>query len=58
MGKGPAGTTRTYSFFRAIAVDDVEHPIGQRDAVGVIPVTFELLKDPDSANLFGTFADA
>jgi len=53
VGQAPSSGTRTYSFFRAIAVDEVEHLIGSRDAPGVIPVGFELLKDPDNGNRFG-----
>lgn len=57
-GDGPDGGTRTYTFYRAISVDDIEHLIGSREAPSVIPVGFELLKDPDNGNRFGTFVDA
>lgn len=52
-GVAPSSGVRTYSFYRAIAVDEVEHLIGSRDAPGVIPVGFELLKDPNNGNRFG-----
>ena len=52
-GEAPDGGERTYTFYRAISVDEVEHLIGSRDAPGVIPVGFELLKDPDNGNRFG-----
>jgi len=46
-------TTRTYTFYRAIPVDEVEHMIGSRDTASVIPVGFELLKDDTHSNQFG-----
>ena len=56
-GDGPSAGTRTYTFYRAISVDEVEHLIGSRDAPSVIPVGFELLKDPAQGNKFGYFVD-
>jgi len=53
-GKAPgSATTRTYTFYRAIPVDEVEHMIGSRDTASVIPVGFELLKDDTHGNKFG-----
>jgi len=52
-GKGPDGATRTYTFTRCIAVDEVDHMIGARDAASLIPIGFEVLKDPAYANTFG-----
>lgn len=57
-GAGVAGQTRTYTFHRACLVEDVEHRVGGRDAVGTLPVTFELLKESSSSYNFGTYADA
>lgn len=51
-------TTRTYTFYRAISVDEVEHLIGSRDAASVLPVGFELLKDPAKDSKFGYFIDS
>jgi len=56
-GDGPSGTTRTYTFYRAISVDEIDHMIGSREAASVLPVGFELLKDPAHANQFGFFVD-
>ena len=59
-GKAPGSSTtavRTYTFYRAIPVDEVEHMIGSRDTPGVIPVGFELLKDDTHGNTFGWFYD-
>lgn len=61
VGKSPtsgAFTVRTYTFHRAIASEEVEHPIGMRDGVSVVPVTFELLKDPDNTDKFGFYVDS
>ncbi len=58
VGPGPAGKTRTYTFYRAVKVDDTEHIVGSRGAIGNLPVVFELLKDPDVAYSFGYFTDA
>ena len=56
-GKGPAvagvSKTRTYTFYRAIKVDEVDHMIGARDAASILPVTFELLKDENYGSRFG-----
>jgi len=57
VGKAPNSGTRTYTFYRAISVDDVEHVIGARDAPGMIPAGFELLKDPANKNRTGHFVD-
>jgi len=51
-------TIRTYTFYRAISVDEVEHLIGSRDAPSVLPVGFELLKDPAKDSKFGYFIDS
>lgn len=56
-GKAPNGQTRTYIFWRAIPVDDVEHLIGSRDQASVIPIGFELLKDPAHNGNFGFCTD-
>ncbi len=52
-GVGPDETTRTFTFYRAVPSEEVEHPIGMRDGVSVIPITFELLKDPANNDHFG-----
>lgn len=52
-GNGVDGLTRTYTFFRAIAIDEVEHLIGARDAASIVPIGFELLKDPAQGSKFG-----
>ena len=51
-------TVRTYVFYRAVSVDEVEHLIGSRDAPSVLPVGFELLKDTDHDSKFGYFIDS
>lgn len=57
-GKAPDGvTTRTYTFTRCIAVDEVEHLIGSRDTASTIPIGFELLKDPAYGDTFGRIID-
>lgn len=53
VGKGPSGAVRTWTFYRAIIVEDVEHLAGSRESASSIPVGFELLKDTDNDNLFG-----
>lgn len=58
VGPGPSGATRTYTFYRAVKIDDTEHTVGARNAVGELPVTFELLKDPAHGYTFGYFQDA
>lgn len=57
IGKAPSGGTRTYTFYRAVISEDVEHSVGSREAVNELPVTFELLKDPAHGTTFGSFAD-
>lgn len=57
-GKAPGSKTRTYTIYRAVAVEDVEHVVGARDQAGAIPVGFELLKDSAHSDHFGTFSDA
>lgn len=57
IGDAPNGGTRTYTFWRAISVDDTDHMIGSRDTASTVPVGFELLKDPAHANQFGFFVD-
>lgn len=57
IGDGPQGGTRTYTFYRAISVDDIDHLIGARDAPSVLPVGFELLKDSSKGNQFGVCVD-
>lgn len=55
----PAGmTVRTYTFYRAISVDEVETLIGSRDSASILPVGFELLKDPAKNSKFGNFVDS
>lgn len=56
-GDAPNGGTRTYTFYRAILVDEVEHLLGSRDTASTLPIGFELLKDPANANRFGHFVD-
>lgn len=57
-GKCPTtGKTRTYTFTRAVCVDEVTHMIGSRDQAGVLPFGCELLKDSTTGK-FGTYADA
>ena len=56
-GKGVDGKNRTYTFYRAVKVDEVEHMIGARDQVSQIPIGFELLKDPDQGNKFGLVSE-
>ena len=58
-GEAPGtSTTRTYTFYRAIPVDEVEHMIGSRDTASVLPVGFELLKDDEHDDQFGWYYDA
>ena len=57
-GKAPEAGTRTYTFYRAIAVEDVEHMAGARDQASVVPVGFELLKDENQDNKFGFYVDS
>lgn len=58
VGKGVNGTTRTYTFYRAVKIDDTETVVGARDAAGELPVVFELLKDPTHGYEFGFHVDA
>jgi len=46
-------STRTYTFTRAVHVDEVETMLGSRDTATVIPVGFELLKDQANGHRFG-----
>lgn len=57
IGKGVSGKTRTYTFYRAVFVDDLDHTIGARDAASSMNVGFELLKDPAHGNNFGVAVD-
>jgi len=57
VAKAPNSGTRTWTFHRAIMSADFEHMIGSRESASVIPVTFELLKDPSNNNNFCTFVD-
>jgi hypothetical protein len=57
-GPAPSGQTRTYTFYRAVKVEDTEHLAGGREAVGELPVVFEILKDPAHGYLFGYYVDA
>lgn len=57
-GKAPNGGTRTYTFYRGVVAEDVEHVVGARDKVGDIPVTFELMKDSTKGDTFGYWVDA
>lgn len=54
-GPGPQGTptVRTWTFTRAVHVDEVETMVGSRDTASVIPVGFELLKDQANGHRFG-----
>lgn len=57
-GKSSAGATqRVYSFTRCISIGEVEHLAGARDAASVIPIEFEVLKDPAAGNTFGFASD-
>lgn len=56
-GEGIDTKTRTYTFYRAVKIDEVEHMIGARDQVSQIPIGFELLKDPDQGNRFGIVSE-
>jgi hypothetical protein len=56
-GVAPQGGVRTYTFYRAVVSDEVEHLIGARDNVSSVPIGFELLKDPAHDNEFGFFVD-
>jgi hypothetical protein len=56
-GDAPSSGTRTYTFYRAVAVDEIEHLIGSRDNPSVLPVGFELLKDPSNGDRFGAYID-
>lgn len=57
-GKSSAGATqREYSFTRCISIGEVEHLAGARDAASVIPIEFEVLKDPSAGNTFGFSRD-
>ncbi len=52
-GKSNSTTgVRTYSFWRAILISELDHLIGARDAASVLPVEFEVLKDPTKNNTF------
>lgn len=57
-GPAPDGEVRTYSFYRAVLSDNVDHNVGSRTEVGELPVTFEFLKDPTHESSFGYCADA
>jgi hypothetical protein len=41
-----------------VVAEDIEHVVGARDAVGVLPFALELLKDPDHGYLYGTYIDS
>jgi len=56
-GDAPDGGTRTYTFHRAVSVGEIDHMIGSRDNPSVIPVEFELLKDPANNSRFGYAVD-
>lgn len=55
-GNGPGGTTRTYTFYRAVISEGSSQNIGKRGEVQDLPVTWELLKDTNGN--FGHYADA
>lgn len=55
---GTTNVTRTFTFHRGVLVEDVEHMLGARDAAGLLPITFELLKDSNNGYNFGFFTDA
>ena len=52
-GPGPDGKTRTWTFTRCIAIDEVSTSLGSRDAASVIPIGFEILKDATLGSRFG-----
>jgi len=56
-GVGINGAVRTYTFYRAVSIDEVEHMAGARDQAGMVPVNLELLKDPSNGNKFGYAVD-
>lgn len=57
-GKASTGATqRQYTFTRCISIGEVEHLAGARDAASVIPIEFEVLKDPAAGNTFGFARD-
>jgi len=47
---------RTYTFYRAVRVENAETVVGNRAAVQQLPVTLELLKDANGK--FGCYTDA
>lgn len=58
-GPGEASATaRTWSFFRGVVTEELEHLIGSRVAPSVVPITFECLQDPDNNNKFGNVVNA
>lgn len=57
-GKAPDGDLRTYTFYRCVINEEVEHMIGARDQIGMLPVVFEVMKDPAHGDTFGFFADS
>ena len=56
-GAGKGADSRTWAFTRCVSAEEVEHVIGARDAAGLIPITFEVLKDVGTGN-FATISDA
>lgn len=58
VGVGPNDCVRTFTFYRAMQVEDVEVAIGSREAVNEINFALELLKDPTHDNKFGAFVDS
>jgi len=48
---------RTYTFYRCVAVEEVEHMIGSREAASIVPVVFEVLKDEVHDNTFFVITD-
>lgn len=57
-GKASVGATqREYAFTRCISIGEVDHIAGARDAASVIPIEFEVLKDPAAGNTFGFARD-
>lgn len=57
-GNSPSGTTqRTLTLTRCVAVEEMEHVAGARDAASVVPIGFECMKDPAAGNTFGFITD-
>lgn len=57
VGKGVSCGTRTWTFYRCVATGERDISL-QREEETVIPVEFNVLKDPDNSNKFGTVVDS